>query len=68
MLAEHLNDYFPGCFPGHDIPSKLLFQHGLSESEKQIMEESYQECKEWILDVTQWEEEREEEQEQLLET
>ncbi|KIK37145.1 hypothetical protein CY34DRAFT_810644 [Suillus luteus UH-Slu-Lm8-n1] len=68
MLAEHLNDYFPGCFPGHDIPSKLLFQHGLSESEKQIMEETYQECKEWILDVTQWEEEREEEQEQLLET
>lgn len=68
MLAEHLNDYFPGCFPGHDIPSKLLFHHGLSESEKQIMEETYQECKEWLLDVTQWEEEREEEQEQLLET
>jgi hypothetical protein len=45
-----------------------LFHHGLSESEKQIMEETYQECKEWLLDVTQWEEEREEEQEQLLET
>ncbi|KAG1821115.1 uncharacterized protein BJ212DRAFT_980780 [Suillus subaureus] len=68
MLAEHLNDYFPGCFPGYDIPSKLLFQHGLSDSEKQVMEETYQECKEWILDVTQWEEEREQEQEQLLVT
>ncbi|KAG1771131.1 hypothetical protein EV702DRAFT_942999, partial [Suillus placidus] len=65
MLAKHLNDYFPGCFPGHDIPSKLLFQHGLSDSEKQIMEEAYQDCKEWILDVTQWEEEREQEQEHL---
>jgi hypothetical protein len=32
------------------------------------MEEAYQECKEWILDVTQWEEEREKEQEQLLAT
>ncbi|KAG1841113.1 hypothetical protein DFJ58DRAFT_808965 [Suillus subalutaceus] len=68
MLAKHLNDYFPGCFPGHDIPSKLLFQHGLSDSEKQIMEDAYQGCKEWILDVTQWEEEREQEQEQLLAT
>ncbi|KAG2037733.1 hypothetical protein BDR03DRAFT_896614 [Suillus americanus] len=68
MLAEHLNDYFPGCFPGHDVPSKLLFQHGLSDSEKQIMEKAYQECKEWILDVTQWEEEREQEREQLLAT
>ncbi|KAG2348023.1 hypothetical protein BDR05DRAFT_957666 [Suillus weaverae] len=66
MLAKHLNDYVPGCFPGHDIPSKLWFQHGLSDSEKQIMKEAYQECKEWILDVTQWEEEREQEQEQLL--
>ncbi|KAG2145392.1 uncharacterized protein EDB93DRAFT_521311 [Suillus bovinus] len=66
MLAEHLNDYFPGCFPGHDIPSKLLFQHSLSDSEKQIMEMAYQECKEWILDVTQWEEEREQEQKQSL--
>ncbi|KAG1891755.1 uncharacterized protein F5891DRAFT_1069146 [Suillus fuscotomentosus] len=68
MLAERLNDYFPGCFPGHDIPSKLLFQHGLSDSEKQIMEEAYQACKEFILDVTQWEEEREEEQKQFLVT
>ncbi|KAG1750094.1 hypothetical protein EDB19DRAFT_1677935 [Suillus lakei] len=66
ILAERMNDYFPGCFPGHDIPSKLLFQHGLSDSEKQIMEEAYQECKEWLLEVTQWEEEREQEQELLL--
>lgn len=68
MLAKHLNNYFPGCFPGHDIPSKLLFQHGLSDSERQMMDEAYQECKEWILDVIQWEEEREQEQEQLLVT
>ncbi|KAG2140141.1 hypothetical protein DEU56DRAFT_798890 [Suillus clintonianus] len=63
ILAERMNDYFPGCFPGHDIPSKLLFQHGLSDSEKQIMEGAYQECKEWLMEVTQWEEEWEQEQE-----
>ena len=57
-LAERLNDYFPGCFPNNDRPSRLQFHNGLSDGEKLIMEDVYQECKEWLIEVTQWEEER----------
>ncbi|KAG0694685.1 hypothetical protein DFH29DRAFT_959045 [Suillus ampliporus] len=64
-LAERLNDYFPGCFPSYDIPSKLTFHNGLSDSEKEMMAKLYQRCKEWLMEVTQWEEEREQEQKLL---
>ncbi|KAG1733585.1 uncharacterized protein EDB91DRAFT_1148206 [Suillus paluster] len=60
-LAERLNDYFPGCFPGLDIPSNLTFHHQLSDKEKKMMADSYQECKEWLMEVTQWEEEQKQE-------
>lgn len=60
-LAERLNDYFPGCFQNDDRPSRLFFRKGLTDSEKQMMEGVYQECKEWLIEVAQWEEERQEE-------
>ncbi|OJA17788.1 hypothetical protein AZE42_06586 [Rhizopogon vesiculosus] len=59
-LARHLNDYFPGCFSNNDRPSRVLFHSGLSDGEKRMMEEAYQECKEWLIEVDRWQEEREE--------
>jgi hypothetical protein len=59
-LAARLNDYFPGCFQNDDRPSRLLFHSDLSDGEKLIMEDVYRECKEWLIEVAQWEEERQE--------
>ncbi|KAG1846982.1 hypothetical protein DFJ58DRAFT_663501 [Suillus subalutaceus] len=65
MLAECLNDYFPGCNMGQSIPSKLLFSSGLSDSEKEIMEKTYEECKGLILELAKWEEEQGHRQKQM---
>lgn len=59
-LAERLNDYFPGCFLNTDRPSRLLFHNGLSDVEKLTIEDLYQECKKFLVEVVQWEQEREE--------
>ncbi|KAJ8587732.1 hypothetical protein M405DRAFT_821097 [Rhizopogon salebrosus TDB-379] len=59
-LAARLNDYFPGCFQNDNRPSRLLFHSDLSDGEKLIMEDVYRECKEWLIEVAQWEEERQE--------